>query len=85
MKTQTIRISGVPFKITKLKYFSGGVEWRLRWHDVSGKRQTKTYRSEEDARLAANDIRLGLQSGFDLEREATGSGRPRRIIGWSFS
>ena len=55
MRTQTVRFTGVPFKITKLKRSRGGKEWRLRWYDTLGKRQTKTYRSEGDARLAAND------------------------------
>ena len=47
----------------------------MRWYDLSGKRQTKTFGNEEDARQAATDIREGLQNGRDLEREATGSGQ----------
>jgi integrase len=75
MKTQTVRFLGVPFKITKLKRSRGGLEWRLRWYDMSGNRQAKTYRTESDARLAANDIRIALQQGIDLERDATRSGQ----------
>jgi integrase len=74
-KTQTIRAAGVPFKFSRLERSRGGVEWRLRWYDLLGKRQTKTYRREEDARQGALDIRESLQASRDLEREATGSGR----------
>lgn len=74
-KTQTVRVAGVPFKLSKLNRSRGGLEWRLRWYDMSNKRQTKTFRHEQDARQAAQAIRESLQAGRDLEREATGSGQ----------
>ncbi|MHC1769480.1 MAG: tyrosine-type recombinase/integrase [Verrucomicrobiia bacterium] len=75
LKTQTITVVGVPFKLTRLKRSRGGFEWRLRWYGLSGKRETKTYHREEDARQAAMDIREGLQAGRDLEHGLTGSAR----------